>query len=109
MAWVLERDRDGLIEARAFQEPGVLERAGLGRVEAERSAWLIGPDGERHEGDRAAVRVLGLLPGWRWAGRLLSLPGFRRAARSGYRWIADHRDFVSRATGIGRSPDLDPS
>lgn len=104
---MLERDRENLVEARPFQEPGVLERAGLDRARAERSAWLIGPDGERHEGARAATRVLRLLPGWRWAGRLLSLPILRGAARIAYRWIADNRGFVSRVTGIGRSHTLE--
>ncbi len=85
----------------------MLERAGLDRARAERSAWLVGPDGERHEGARAATRVLRLLPGWRWAGCLLSLPILRGVARIAYRWIADHRSFVSRMTGIGRSPTLD--
>lgn len=107
MAWALERDARGLIEARAFQEDGVLERAGLRRAQAEEAAWLVGPDGGRWRGAGAAARVLRLLPGWGWAGRLLSLPGFRGIAALAYRWIADHRSFVSRVTGIGRSCPVD--
>lgn len=107
MAWALERDERGLIEARAFQEEGVLERAGVARSRAERYAWLVGPEGRRWRGARAGAQVLRLLPGWGWAGRLLDLPGIRWIAARAYRWIADHRSFVSSATGVGRSCGLE--
>lgn len=103
MEWALERDRRDRIEARPFQEPGVLERAGVSREEARRAAWLVDPDGRRWRGARAAGRVLMLLPGWRLAGRFLLLPGVRWIASLAYRWIADHRGLASRVTGLGRT------
>lgn len=106
MEWALERDRRGRIRARPFQEPGVLEQAGVTREQARRAAWMVAPDGRRWRGARAAGRVLMLLPGWKPVGRLLLLPGVRWLASLAYRWIADHRALTSRVTGIGRSDDL---
>lgn len=103
--WALARDRDDRIEARPFQEPGVLDRAGLSREQARRAAWLVAPDGRRWRGARAAARTLMLLPGWKAVGRLLLLPGVRWLASVAYRWIAGHRSLTSRLTGIGRSDD----
>lgn len=100
-AWVLERDRRGLVEARPFQASGVLEEAGVSRSRAERAAWLVAPDGRRWSGADAAARVLRLLPGWGLAGRLLGVPPVIWIARVVYRWIADHRPLVARLTGIG--------
>lgn len=103
MEWVLARDAEELIEARSFQEEGVLERAGVTREQAERAAWLITPEGERLAGARAAAGALRLLPGWRWAGWLMTLPVLSWLASIAYRWIADHRSFVSRVTGVHSS------
>ena len=103
MRWALERDAEGRIEARPFQEEGVLSRAGVTEDQARRAAWLVAPDGRRWEGAAAAGRVLTLLPGWRAMGRLLLLPGIRWLATAVYRWVAGHRGLVSRWTGVGRS------
>lgn len=102
MSWVLERDRGERLEARPFQEPGVLEATGIAREAAEREAFLVAPDGRRWSGADAGARVLRLLPGWSPLGRFLQLPGVIRVARLVYRWVADHRPTVSRWTGVGR-------
>lgn len=99
--WALARDRDGRLVARPFQARGTLEGTGVSRSEAERAVFLVAPDGRRWSGAAAVARILGLLPGWGWAGRLLELPGMRWIAARGYRWVADHRSLVSRMTGIG--------
>lgn len=101
--WVLDRDRRGRIEARPFQEPGVLEATGISREAAEREAFLVAPDGRRWSGADAAARVLRLLPRWSLVGRVLQLPVVIQVARLAYRWIADHRPTVSRLTGVGRN------
>ena len=100
--WALARDHRGRIDARPFQEPGVLARTGIPREEAERAAYLVAPDGRTWRGADAAARTLRLLPGWSALGRILELPGVRRLARIAYRWIAAHRPLVSRLTGLGR-------
>ncbi len=100
VAWVLERDRPGRIDARPFQAEEVLEAAGVDRREAERAAWLVAPDGRRWAGADAAARVLRLLPGWALAGRLLGAPPVIWAARPVYRWIAGHRPLMARLTGL---------
>lgn len=108
MAWARERDREGRIEARPFQEAGVLGRAGVTREQARRAAWLVAPDGRRWSGAAAVGRVLTLLPGWNLVGRLLLLPGIRWIASLAYRWVADHRPLVARMTGIGAPGDEGP-
>ncbi len=113
VVWVLERDRADRIDARPFQASGVLEAAGVSRREAERASWLVAPDGRRWGGADAAARVLRLLPGWRLAGRLLGAPPVIWVARPVYRWIARHRPFMARLTGLSCAYDrpdepLDP-
>ena len=100
--WVLDRDAGQRVRARPFQAEGVLASTGIPRDEAERAVFLVSPDGREWRGAPAAARILRMLPGWAWAGRLLELPGIRWVAARAYRWIADHRSLVSRLTGIGR-------
>lgn len=98
--WALERDEEGRIEARPFQDEDALRAAGVTREQARRAAWLVAEDGRRWRGAEATAHTLKLLPGWRWAGRLLLLPGVRWVARRVYRWVADHRGLMSRLTGL---------
>lgn len=97
----LARDREGRVVARPFQARGVLRETGISRAEAERAVFLVAPDGRRWSGAAAVARILRLLPGRAWAGRILELPGIRLLADRAYRWIAGHRSLVSRLTGIG--------
>src|SRR5260370_13477658 len=55
--WVRRRDRAGRVLAIANQKRGVLARYGITREEADRAAWVIGPDGVWSEGAAAVNRV----------------------------------------------------
>src|SRR5258708_12925240 len=55
--WVRRRDRAGRVLAIANQKRGVLARYGITREEADRAAWVIGPDGVWSEGAAAGNRV----------------------------------------------------
>src|SRR5260370_20754045 len=55
--WVRRRDRAGRVLAIANQKRGVLARYGITREEADRAAWVIGPDGVGSEGAAAGNRV----------------------------------------------------
>lgn len=100
VAWVLARNAKGVVDARPFQQEGVLERADLSREQARRAAWLVAPDGRRWSGADAAARVLRLLPRWGTLGKLLGADPVAWIARRAYRWIADHRPLMARLTGI---------
>src|SRR5258708_38645897 len=65
--WVRRRDRAGRVLAIANQKRGVLARYGITREEADRAAWVIGPDGVWSEG-AAAVNCGGRGMGGGWAG-----------------------------------------
>ncbi|MGD2112515.1 MAG: lipase maturation factor family protein, partial [Gammaproteobacteria bacterium] len=66
---------------------------------ARRIQWLQ-PDGTRHSGAAAALRVLaaGGRPGWLWASRLL--PGFATLAEVLYRFTARHRGAADRLSRL---------
>jgi len=103
--WVRRQDREGRLEVLPNQGPGVLQRLGLTRAEADRAAWLIEPGGQRHEGAAAVSRALELLGGG-W--RVLALPyRFGPAARleeAAYRWVARNRHRFAR---FGVTPECE--
>jgi predicted DCC family thiol-disulfide oxidoreductase YuxK len=89
----------------ANQEPGVLERYGITREEADRAAWSIDRDGRRLEGAAAINRVLRELGGG-WSAvaapyRLRPVAGLEEAL---YRWFAPRR---SRFHRFGVRPECD--
>jgi predicted DCC family thiol-disulfide oxidoreductase YuxK len=61
--WVRRRDRVRRLDVRPNQEPGLIERLGLGRTEVERAAWAVEPGGGRFEGAAAINRALRELGG----------------------------------------------
>ncbi len=75
-----------------FEEPEAVrlqpDLKDLGCLDAFR---FLDEEGRAWEGERAAVQILGRLPGGRPIAWLLSLPGLDRLTRRGYRWIAEHR------------------
>jgi predicted DCC family thiol-disulfide oxidoreductase YuxK len=89
----------------ANQQPGVLERYGVTRREADRSAWTIDDDGRRLEGAAALNRVLVELRGpWSLLARLYRLPGIGALEEALYRWFAPRRSSFHR---LGVTPECD--
>lgn len=103
--WVRRRDTAGRVLAIASQKPGVLERYGLNRAEADRAAWTIDADGRRLEGAAAINRVLLELRG---PGRLLGLAyrikPLADVEDAVYRWFAPRRTRFHR---LGVQPECD--
>lgn len=105
MEWVLSREADVPLDAVPFQDEERLRPTGVPRERARDEVFLVAPDGRRWSGAEAVARILLHVNGWSLAGRVLLLPGVRRLAAHGYRWVAAHRPFVSRLTGLGAGDD----
>jgi predicted DCC family thiol-disulfide oxidoreductase YuxK len=89
----------------ANQQPGVLERYGITRLEADRAAWTIDREGRRLEGAAAVNRVLAELGGlWSALAALYRLPGVGRLEEALYAWFAPRR---SRFHRFGVTPECD--
>ena len=103
--WVRRRNRAGRVQAIASQKPGVLERFGVTRAEADRAAWTIDPNGRRLEGAAAVNRVLAELGGpWPSLASLYRLRPVAAAEEAFYRWFARNR---SRFHRFGVTPECD--
>jgi predicted DCC family thiol-disulfide oxidoreductase YuxK len=75
------------------QTPGLLDRLGLSRADADRWVWVVQPSGERRYGATAVATVLQLMQGpWKLLGRLAELPG----GDAIYRLVARNRSLLSR-------------
>jgi predicted DCC family thiol-disulfide oxidoreductase YuxK len=89
----------------ANQQPGVLERYGITRLEADRAAWTIDREGRRLEGAAAVNRVLAELGGpWSVLAALYRLPGVSGLEEALYAWFAPRR---SRFHRFGVTPECD--
>lgn len=103
--WVRRRDRAGRVLVIANQKPGVLERYGVTRAEADRSVWTIDSNGRRLEGAAAVNRVLGLLGGLgppiAALYRVAPVPAIEETF---YRWFARHRSSFHR---FGVRPEIE--
>jgi predicted DCC family thiol-disulfide oxidoreductase YuxK len=89
----------------ANQKPGVLERYGVTREEADRAAWTIDRDGRTLEGAAAISRVLGELGGgWRMLAATYRLRPLAALEEALYRWFAPRR---SRFRRWGVTPECD--
>lgn len=96
----LEKRLGTRLEALPYQVPGVIERLGLTRREAETAVWTVGPNGELASGADAINRLLYEAGGiWRWVARLYDLPGLRRLEDLGYGWFTRHRHRFGRFFG----------
>lgn len=92
----MEHAPAGRVSALANQEPGVLERLGLTRAEADAYLWAVEPAGVKYRGARAVARIARELGGgYALLGRLWLLPG----AGGLYRFAAGRRSFLSRLWG----------
>ena len=103
--WVRRRDRAGRVLAIANQKRGVLDRYGITREEADRSAWAIDLDGRRSEGAAAVNRVWREMGrGWSWIAGAYRLRPVAAVEEAAYRWFARNR---SRFRRLGVSPECD--
>jgi predicted DCC family thiol-disulfide oxidoreductase YuxK len=101
--WVRRRVPAGRVQAVPNQAPGVLDRFGLTRAEADRTAWLVAADGKRFEGAAAINRVLAEVPGWRSMAALYGVKPVAAVEDAAYRWFAKNR---SRFARFGVEPEL---
>lgn len=103
--WVRRRDPAGRVLVVANQKQGVLERYGLTREEADRSAWAVDGGGRRWEGAAAlnrSMQELGGYPSWIAAAyRVKPIAMFEDAL---YRWFAPRRRRFAR---LGVRPECD--
>jgi predicted DCC family thiol-disulfide oxidoreductase YuxK len=101
---VRRRDRSGRVLVVANQKPGVLQRYGITREEAERTAWLVSSEG-RLQGAAALNRVLRELgAAWPWVASAYRLPPLGAAEEALYRWFAARR---ARFRRFGVIPECD--
>ena len=90
--WVRRRDRAGRVLAVPNQDPGVLERYGLSRADADRSAWTIDAAGNKLAGAAAMNRVLYELGGgWRVVSHLYRPRPVAAIEEFAYRWFVRNR------------------
>src|SRR5260370_33663960 len=103
--WVRRRDRAGRVLAIANQKRGVLARYRMTREEADRAAWVIGPDGVWSEGAAAVNRVWrDMGGGWSVLARAYRLWLLAAVEEAVYRWFARNRSSFHR---FGVSPECD--
>jgi predicted DCC family thiol-disulfide oxidoreductase YuxK len=103
--WVRRRARAGRVQVIANQRPGVLDRYGITRQQADRAAWTVDGDGRRLEGAAAVNRVLAEMEGiWPAIAALYGVPPIAAAEEGFYRWFASRR---SRFHRFGARPECD--
>ncbi|TMC80412.1 MAG: DUF393 domain-containing protein [Chloroflexi bacterium] len=102
--WVRRRDLAGRVLVVANQKPGVLERYGVTRDEADRAAWTVEPDGRRLEGAAAINRVLAELRGWAALAVPFRLRPVAALEERLYRWFVPRRSSFHR---LGVRPECD--
>jgi predicted DCC family thiol-disulfide oxidoreductase YuxK len=103
--WVRRRARAGRVLALASQKPGVLDRFGVTREEADRAAWTVEPEGRREAGAAAINRVLGAIGGgWSLLAAPYRLRPVAAAEEALYRWFARNRSKFQR---FGIRPECD--
>lgn len=100
MRWIRAHDPAGRVLALPSQTPGILDRYGLTRAQANCNAWTIEPNGRERAGAAAINRVLEELGGvWKSLAAAYRLPPFRWLEDRLYRWVARHRHWLSSIWG----------
>ena len=78
----------------------VIDQYGLTREEVDRDAWVIDAEGRKFAGAAAVNRVWRELGGiWTWLARLYRFVSIRWLEDGVYRWVAKHREGLSRVWG----------
>ena len=95
--WVRRRDQAGRVLAVPNQRRGILLRYAITRPEADRAAWVIGPDGRRWEGAAAMNRILQEAGGvWPVLANLYRLGPLAAVEEAFYRRFARNRSRLHR-------------
>ena len=92
--WCELHDRDGRVRFIDFRRADEDELP-LTRTNHETSMWVKDNDGTLHEGYAAWRRIMAELPGWRWLGRIASVPPLTLIGPPLYRLVATHRNRLS--------------
>jgi predicted DCC family thiol-disulfide oxidoreductase YuxK len=93
--WVRAQDRHDRITAWPSQLPGVRERFGLSREQADREVWAFDGAGNVWSGAEAIFRTLEVL-GWTTVAAWSRRPPFKQLAGPCYFWVARHRHWFAR-------------
>jgi predicted DCC family thiol-disulfide oxidoreductase YuxK len=104
------RDRASRVLALPSQTPGLVERYGLTRAQADRELWVVDRTGGAWSGAAGVNRVFAELgPLWASIAGVYRLPLMRRIEDRAYRWVAEHRSrfrFWSTTPECERRPGL---
>jgi predicted DCC family thiol-disulfide oxidoreductase YuxK len=74
------------------QTPGLVERCGLTRAQADLAVWAVDPNHVAQSGAAAVNRVLAELGApWSWLAGAYRVAPLRWAEDRAYQWVADHR------------------
>jgi predicted DCC family thiol-disulfide oxidoreductase YuxK len=97
---VRERDKAGRVLVLPNQTPHLIDRYGLRRLQVDRELWAVAPDGTMWSGAAAINRTLQELNGvWAWVAAIYQPTPFRWIEDRVYRWVAEHRPWLSRWFG----------
>ena len=94
--WLRARDPTGRVALAPSQMPGLCERAGLSRAQADAAAWAFDREGRRYRAAAAINHALAELDGWRWLAAPYRLAIIRQSEDAFYRWFAANRHRFSR-------------
>jgi predicted DCC family thiol-disulfide oxidoreductase YuxK len=82
------------------QVPDLIGQYGLSRAQVDWEVWAVAQDGTRWSGAAAVNRTLQELGGvWAWAAIIYRLALFRWIEDRVYRWVAEHRTWLSNWFG----------
>ena len=96
-----KRDQAGRVLVLPNQVPNLIEQYGLSRAQVDWEVWAIAPDGTRWSGATAINRTLQELGGvWAWIAAIYGLRPAGWIEERVYRWVADHRTWLSRWIGV---------
>jgi predicted DCC family thiol-disulfide oxidoreductase YuxK len=86
------------------QIPDLIDQYGLSRAQVDREVWAVAPDGNQWSGAAAINRTLQELAGvWGGLAMIYHLTPFRWLEDQAYRWIAEHRTWLS--SWLGAPPE----